>query len=334
MLRLHLIFMLLLAVALSACATRDVSEFTEDEVLQQTVLPKHADFENPGLLQRLISGDRHTDREKAAAAEARIARLEQELQRAQLERETQTAAPLAPVQPRPGQLLQKAGLVFADGISLALRSKLEQALLASGMDYPLAVASATELGQQLSAYGCNAARLAGCAQQLVAYPGVQYVVTVSRFELSTEQAVAEVQLHDLLQGVAKPAMLVELPAVKGGISQRALRGLTDKLMSDILQAARTVAWSTRAFDHDGHEVYLSAGQRSGLQPGMTLAVHSPGRLVRSPTGSVAGWLPGPIKGELLVKQLFGDDYAIAELTEGQPPAPTDPILKARAEQAD
>lgn len=327
MFRHPLFFVVALAAAVSACATIDSEEFTEDEALQQTVLPKHADFDNPGLLQSLLTGNRKENEKKAEEAEARIARLEQALQQEQLARETRQQPAAAPLQLRPGQLLEKMGVVFAADIAAPLQDQVERALLASGADFPVAVASTAELDKQLTAYDCSPSQLDDCGEQLVVYPGVHYLAEIGRLQVSANQAVAEVRLHDLAYGVQHAAVVVELPAVDGELSQRVLRGLTDKIMTDVLTAARATPWSTRAFDHEGSEIFLAAGERSGLQVGMVLAVHGQGRLVRSPTGGIAGWIPGPKKGELKVTGLFGDDYAIAQLTDGEPPTPDDPVLK-------
>jgi hypothetical protein len=327
MFRRNLLFVFALASAMIGCATTDTTAITEDEALQQTMLPKHADFDNPGLLQSLLTGNRKENEKKAEEAEARIARLEQALQQEQLARETRQQPVAAPLQLRSGQLLEKVGLVFAADIAAPLQDQVEQALLASGTDFPVAVASTAELDKQLAAYDCAPFRLDGCGERLVVYPGVHYLAEISRLQVLANQAVAEVRLHDLAYGVKHAAIVVELPAVNGELSQRVLRGLTDKIMTDVLTAARATPWSTRAFDHEGGEIFLAAGERSGLQPGMVLAVHGKGRLVRSPSGGVAGWIPGPKKGELKVTGLFGDDYAIAELTDGEPPTPDDPVLK-------
>lgn len=330
MFRPHLFLMLVLATAVSACGTTDHREFTEDEALQQSVLPKHADFDNPGLLQSLLTGNKKENEKKAAESEARIARLEKALQQEQLARETQQPQTVAaPIQPQPGQLFEKMGLILPGSLTSDLQEKLAQALQASSHDYPVAVVSTQELGRQLQEYGCTTSQVDRCSEQLVIYPGVHYLAQISRLQVSEDQAVAELRLHDLQLGTTRAAVIVELPAADGEVTVRALRGLTDKIMTDVLTAARATPWSTRAFDQEQDEIFLAAGQRSGLEPGMVLAVHEQGRLVRSPTGSIAGWIPGAKKGELQVTQLFGDDYAIAELLDGQPPTPNDPVLKAQ-----
>ncbi|GBC62463.1 hypothetical protein DENIS_3435 [Desulfonema ishimotonii] len=61
--------------------------------------------------------------------------------------------------------------------------------------------------------------------------------------------------------------------------------------------------------------------------GDELAVVSGGKLIKSPTGLPAGWIPGPTKGRLKVVQLFGKDFAVGKLIDGQGPKPADLLMK-------
>lgn len=317
-----------LALALAACSTSGYEEVVNDEALQETMLPKHVDFDKPGPLQRLISGSDEEQEEKLTDAEQRIARLEQQLQRQQLQRESQPAATPSRAAEH-GVLAEKLGLLFTgEAASPALRNTLEQALSAAQADYPVAVVASGSIEEQLAAQGCSREDLSRCGA-LARYPGTHYVAEIERLEIaSPTRAVARMQLHDVLNGASQPAVQLEVPAVDGKVTQLAMRGVADKIVTDVLAAARASQWSTRAFNREGNEIFVAAGQRSGLKPGMVLDVHGEGRVVRSPTGTVAGWIPGPKKGAIRITQLFGDDYAVAELVEGQAPAPTDPLLKA------
>jgi hypothetical protein len=305
-------------LAVAGCATSNTSP---------TVASKG---ETPGLGTWESDQQEGTPLFKLLGLHARPAEVERQLseQQEQIDRLQQQLQRqgTAPGQRPTGALAKKLGLVLTAQASSELQLTLEQALAAAQSDYPVVVVGANELAQQLTAHGCQSSAIEACAGRLASYPGVQHVVLINRLETKQNLLRATLQLHDTALGTSRPPVSVELTAAEG--QSAALRSLADKIMTETLAAARTTPWSTRAFNRSGDEIFLAAGQRSGLKPGMVLTVHAPGRTIPSPTGGIAGWMPGAKKGAIKVTGLFGDDYAVAELIEGEPPAPTDPLLIA------
>jgi hypothetical protein len=62
--------------------------------------------------------------------------------------------------------------------------------------------------------------------------------------------------------------------------------------------------------------------------GDELAVHSEGSLVRSPSGQVIAWEPGPEVGSVRIKEFVGENISLAEQVSGQMPKPKDRLTYA------
>lgn len=226
-----------------------------------------------------------------------------------------------------GVLAAKLGVVVSDASHPELAQELVQAVAAAQADYPITLIPAPEMAQQLKAYGCEPSHLEGCIERLATYPGVQHLVQLAHLEADQGQVRATVQLYNATHGFKHaPVTLEQQTAAGGRANAQALRGLAAQILDAVSNAAAETPWSTRAFKQEGSEIFLAAGGRSGLKPGMVLTVHAPGRAITSPTGSLAGWIPGKAKGAIKVTALFGDDYAIAELVEGEAPGVMDPLL--------
>jgi hypothetical protein len=326
MLRRTILCISLSAAAFAGCSTPGYEAVINDQAAQQTMLPKHADFENPGPLQRALTGDRRAQQTKLEEAEQRIARLEQQLQREEL--------PAQPAQVRPtpaerGSLAHKVGVLLDPRLTVAAPSALQQALDAAAQQHPVVLVPAAELEQQLAAYGCQPPSVEPCAERLAAYPGVHFVAEVGAVKAAPlDRVVTTARLHDTANGTSRTLGNIPLQTQDGELTPSAVHALADKIMMEVRAAARAAPWSTRAFNREGDEIYLAAGARSGLRQGMVLDVHEQGRPVRSPTGAIAGWIPGDKKGSVQVTRLFGEDYAVAKLVEGQPPAAGDRLLPA------
>ncbi|NLO78726.1 MAG: hypothetical protein GX093_00155 [Xanthomonadaceae bacterium] len=318
-----------LAVALSACATTDPKEIAEDPLLQQTFLPQHADFDNPGPLQRLLTGDREEQRARLEETEARLAQLERQLQ-AERARERGAAAPApAAAAAAADTLAVKVGLAISPEAGDALAQELARAFAEASAGHPIVLIDGAEMAKQMGAYGCAAGTARRCLEQLARYPGVQQLIAITAAKSSPGRIGLPLQLHDAAHGLSQEAATVELPARQDRVEPQALLALAEETLAATLSAARAAPWSTRAFNREGNDIFLAAGERSGLAPGMVLAVHGPGRAIAAPTGGLAGWIPGPRKGAVRVTALFGQDYAVAELIEGEPPTATDPLLPQR-----
>jgi hypothetical protein len=87
-----------------------------------------------------------------------------------------------------------------------------------------------------------------------------------------------------------------------------------------------IPWYCKSFSKEDGRYYITAGEKSGLMVGQTLRIMTPGKLVKSPTGLPAGWIPGKEKGRLKVELFFGDDFSACSLVSGREPRAEDLIM--------
>jgi len=103
----------------------------------------------------------------------------------------------------------------------------------------------------------------------------------------------------------------------------ALRAALVKFVDNIVNQVNSRPWSCRVAAVEGNQVYLDAGQASGLQIGQELTAYHTGKDIVSPTtGLVIGQTEDEI-GSLEVVRFFGDDGAISKVTKGVLPSPKD-----------
>ena len=103
----------------------------------------------------------------------------------------------------------------------------------------------------------------------------------------------------------------------------ALRAAVSQLAVNITSQINKKEWSCRVADAQGDQIYLDAGQESGLKVGQKLVAFKLGREIKSPTtGLVIGRTQQRV-GELQVTDYFGDNGAVAKVTSGSAPGPGD-----------
>lgn len=301
-----LISSLLALLSLGGCASLD----SAGEADRPSLAEFDANMGQGVVLARLLGLDGSRQRQ-ADEQRQRITELER-----QLEAERQAA----------GTLNEKFGLIIVPTKESQLADALDQAFAAAKTKHPVTLVSAAEMADLLASYDCQADHTERCAAQLLSYPGTQLLLVVTQLEQRPDKAIVTVRPYDAALGVQRPASTAELAVEGGRVSQQELLQFAEETVAAALAMARATPWSTRAFRREGDEFFLAAGERSGLKPGMLLSIHNPGRTVPAPTGGIAGWIPGAKKGALKVTALFGSDYAIAELLEGEPPSTADPLL--------
>ena len=93
------------------------------------------------------------------------------------------------------------------------------------------------------------------------------------------------------------------------------------------QASDITPWFCRTFSSEGNAFYINAGEKTGLEKGMLLKVTSPGKQIKSPAGTPAGWIPGEIRGVLKVERFFGKDFAACLIVEGELPTVYDYLTR-------
>ena len=196
-------------------------------------------------------------------------------------------------------------------------------------DLPVIVADPGRVRDMLASAGCLERRDLGCvSSSLGRYPGARMVILVEGFETTdTGSARLTVSVVDTGLGHRYPPMAIEAPAPSADDRNALVRGGLIRAVAFAVERSTGMPWYCRAFGQEGEQWYVTAGERSGLTPGDRLVVVSPGRVVKSPAGAPAGWIPGEPKGTLQVDALFGDDFSACTLTDGSAPAAEDLLMR-------
>lgn len=97
----------------------------------------------------------------------------------------------------------------------------------------------------------------------------------------------------------------------------ALRDALGKAMNKITQQLTSDRWTGRIADIKGSNVYINAGQRTGLSVGDLLVVQELGEEIIDPqTGVSLGRAPGQTRGQLKITAFFGKDGSVASIISG------------------
>lgn len=258
--------------------------------------------------------------------EERIARLERQLVAAQVQQEQQAQAAPAVAAPAPVRPRVKLAVAGLDELSPGLANQLRDALEGLAPAYGASLTPTSDLLTQIRSYDCPVQSIHSCLARLAVYPGVQAVAVIAPASSDQDRISLQLTLHDAAHQVSYPAQTVSLPAAAGKAPRDSVQALASDLLQRSVRTARLGDWSTRAFGGEGKRIYVAAGQRSGLEVGDVLEIREPGRLIKAPTGTPAGWIPGETKGKLRVTGYLGEDNAVAELIEGAAPTPQDHLV--------
>ncbi len=96
------------------------------------------------------------------------------------------------------------------------------------------------------------------------------------------------------------------------LNDSAISAAVSDLTSDLVGNLADRPWRTDILQAEGAVVYISGGERQGLQIGDRLLVEAPGRTVKSNQTGLPIQLPGQVIAEMQVTGFFGD----TEYTEG------------------
>jgi hypothetical protein len=188
-----------------------------------------------------------------------------------------------------------------------------------------------KVAEMIQRTDCMARRDLYClAGALGGYPGVRMLVLVESIETpDTLPGNARIRM-----GVVDTALLYRYPVMELLVPVDRSRRIETILPEAFHEAARFAVqkakitpWLCRVFSGEKEEWFLSAGRRSGLKIGDTLTVLGGGRLVKSPTGLPAGWLPGERKGTVKLTQFFGSDFSVCQLVSGSAPGAGDLLIR-------
>lgn len=207
------------------------------------------------------------------------------------------------------------------------QQRMQSVLAQTAPDYPVVLADPEKVREMLATTDCLEKRDLRCiAERLGVYPGVRMLMLVEAFGWADSlpgQAIARISLVDTGIGFRYPPLEISATIQSAAYIDGFLKGVLQQTMAFAVQKSRIMPWFCRAFSTDGNQLYVSAGKKSGMTVGDVLNVATPGKLVASPTGLPAGWVPGNVVGKVRVDTLFGEDFAVCSLVEGKMPAPGD-----------
>lgn len=196
---------------------------------------------------------------------------------------------------------------------------------------PVLMADPEKVSEVMAGTTCARERDLAClSRALGIYPGVRMVVLVEEMILPDTFAgtlAGQVSLVDTGLLYRYPVMAVRVPVPAAGETETAVTAALQQVLAVAARKQDLMPWFCRVFHQDEEAFYISAGKRSGLEAGDRLQVVSGGRVVPSPTGHPAGWLPGGKQGMVEVTRLFGEDFAACRLVEGTAPTPADLLMR-------
>lgn len=249
-----------------------------------------------------------------------------------------TAAASTPAQVPPAPLVSKknaapvkiALIVDEENIAPEISAALPAALIRAAEELPVVVAAPDRVTEVILGPACPRRRDLGClSSALAVYPGARMVLLAERVEMPGRypgNVQAQATVVDAGLSYRYPAMAVTAPVREATDARTAMAAMMHKVLTFCVDRADMLPWFCRAFSREGEEWYLSAGARSGLKPGDRLRVIPGGRIVRSPAGTPAGWIPEAPVGTVEVTLLFGPDFAAARLVDGRGPEPGGDML--------
>lgn len=281
----------------------------------------------PFVLADVLSGSRKDSDESAKetqeAQEKRLAKLE--------------AAVFEGRRPGPpsGDLLRwKVGfLVDSQGVPSYLADRLLAQADRLSVTYDVLFVHHRDLEQVLSQTDCLQRHDLGCIVRITAiYPGVRFLALVESLTIPSSfpgTAKARFGVVDAGIGYRFPLQQMEMPLRESGDVEKFLELIARRSYEQALDHKGLMPWTTHVFSDQKGEWFVSAGHRSGLMVGDLLDIIGEGRLVNSPTGTPAAWIPGNAKGRLRVERLFGEDLAVCVLVSGSPPQMEDWLIPVR-----
>lgn len=338
-------FALLAALALSGCAdapnivrteTKPGETYSPDEVRYRTVdqpFMTTGDYfrerdREPGTTLDL-SGDEET---KSPPKSGDAPASEAPRAAATAETPAPSAPRAAPAVPRgPSTPVKVALAVDGEKVAPEIADALTPALLRAAEGLPVVVAAPDRVTEVMTGPACPQARDLGClSAALSVYPGARMVLLVERVGFPNRypgHLQAQLTAVDAGLGFRYPVMAVTAPVETPNDGRTALAAVMQKALAFCVDRSGIMPWFCRSFSREGEEWYISAGARSGLKPGDRLRVVPGGRVVKSPAGTPAGWLPEAPTGIVEVTLLFGPDFAACRLVKGRGPTPGDLLMR-------
>ncbi|WP_245968559.1 hypothetical protein [Salinisphaera orenii] len=212
----------------------------------------------------------------------------------------------------------------ADPDSLAAYS-LTNALAARAREKGLTLIKPGELDDAVGGSdACAAETPVGCPQLLSIFPGIRGLLVITPETGGSGRMNVETRMRDTDFGIEYDSVSTALnigPDDIGG-SGSDIAVWSERILDMAADRIAIAPWFTHSFALEGDDMYISAGREAGLATGDVLAAHGEGSVVRSPSGRVVAWEPGPAVGRVRVKQFLGPNIAIVEQVSGQRPNPS------------
>lgn len=191
-----------------------------------------------------------------------------------------------------------------------------------------------DIREVLSKTDCLKRRDLACITKIVGiYPGTRMLNLVEMLSLPDSvpgEATARVSIIDTGLAYRYPILEMKMPIKAADDVSSFLNLLASKVVDIAMEKKNLMPWYCHAFSEEEDERwFISAGAISGLKEGDLLNVVRSGKLIKTPTGLPAGWIPGDPKGVVRVERLVADDLAIVSLVSGIPPELEDFLIPQR-----
>ncbi|MEA1968855.1 MAG: hypothetical protein U9N77_11640 [Thermodesulfobacteriota bacterium] len=164
---------------------------------------------------------------------------------------------------------------------------------------------------------------------LTVYPGIRMLVLVENFkfpDICPGMASAKISIVDSGLFHRYQSMNIKMPVKNAGDIGKFTENIMYSALGKAVKASKISPWFCRIFSKEKNLFYINAGKKTGLKKGDLLKIISGGKLIKSPAGIPAGWIPGQEKGILKVDLLFGKDFAECSLTKGKEPCTEDLLV--------
>ncbi len=106
----------------------------------------------------------------------------------------------------------------------------------------------------------------------------------------------------------------------GTLNDAAIRQAISEVVNKLANQMNQRPWQTGILSAEGQQLFIAGGKAQGIQPGMTFAVQTSGRKVKSPQTGFEITLPGQRIAEIRIDSNFGDNEtnegSVGTLTSG------------------
>ena len=270
---------------------------------------------------------------EASEQEKRIARLEEAVFKKGKETKTKEApAAEAPPLRKPEYRMKVGFLVDYQQVNIkdgeAFLKTAREVTTSKGLLY----VDHQKIKEILSKSDCFEKRDLACISRISGiYPGTRFLNVVEVLSLpgdrKQQKAKARVSIVDTGLNYRYPSLEVEMPVQTESDRQEFMKLVAEKLAEIALENKNIMPWFCHAFSQESqNRWFVSAGSASGLREGDVLKVIPGGKVVSTPTGTPAGWVPAEAKGTVKVERIVNEELAIVSLVSGSAPSLDDYLI--------